>query len=79
MRESTLLSSTLSRNPALQQVSNQVLCEGVGGILSVDWTTGLDYWTDHFYHLSSHWCKVKVMCRKLGRAILFWLKVFIHC
>ena len=41
MRESTLLSSTLSRNPALQQVSNQVLCEGDGWCL----ISGLDYWT----------------------------------
>ena len=73
MRESTLLSSTLSSNPALQQVSNQVLWEGDGWCL----ISGLDYWTDHFYHLSAPYpaigvrsCKVEVMYGKLGRAIL---------
>ena len=76
MMESTLLSSTLSRNPAQQQVSNQVLCEGDEWCL----ISGLDYWTDHFFHLRAPYpaicvrsCKVEVMCRKLGRAILFWL------
>ena len=41
MRESALLSSALSRNPALQQVSNPGLCEG-DGFSGLDWKPPID-------------------------------------
>ena len=43
----------------------------------LDWTTGLTIFTT-YPAIGVRSCKVEVMCRKLSRAILFWLKVSIH-
>ena len=37
----------------------------VGCQQSLDWTTGLDYWTDQFYH-KIHTCGLKTLVPELG-------------